>query len=357
VAIADLEKNMQGCLLYFEGLTYSGGVFVDDDDNPITPYGTFTKLPELLEGKKYNVTGVAIWFKNSQVWEIAPRTADEIQLITSQIAPVSAWSVESEVVDLTGTPTAVFSTDSDGEVTYESSNEEVAIIDSEGNITPMGKGVTTITAFVAETETYLPDSKSFTLTVTVEGYADVTFTYNDEDIVGQGAPDTGAELTAIRNDVLTLYANKAYAKSGDTHIKFYGSKYEGKDEERVLTEPSYIRLSVPEGYAITNIVMTATGEGYIKEWKDQYNTAVAIEGATATWEGLSEEVILTNQATAQARIKTITVTYADPDAVGISTLVETAEKTTATYNLAGQMVNGPLTRGIYIVGGKKIVVK
>ena len=356
VAIADLEKNMQGCVLYYEGLTYNDGVFVDDDDNEITPYGTFITLPTLLQGKIYNVTGVAIWFSEKGVWEIAPRTADEFVLVTSQIAPTSAWSVESEVVDVTGEPTAFFTTNSDGDVTYESSDENVAVIDESGRITPIGRGVTTITAYVAETETYLPDSKSFTLTVTKDGYADVTFVYNDPDIAGQGAPDVGAELTATRNNVITLYANKAYAKDGDTHIKVYGSKYEGEGEEKTLVDPSYIRLSVVNGYSITKIVLTATGESNIKEWTDQYGKAAVVEGATATWEGDTDEVILTNLATAQARIKTIAVTYIDTDIVdAIDSPIKGAEEG-AIYNLAGQRMS-KMQKGINIVGGKKIAIK
>ena len=362
VAIADLEKNMQGNLITLEGVTYNAAsnVFVDDDDNEIIPYNRFITLPELLDGKTYNVTGVAIWYKNKGKWEIAPRTAEEFVLVTSLIAPVSYWSVESQVVDLNGEVTAQFVTNSDGAVTYESSNEAVATIDGEGKITLVGRGVAIITAHVAETETYLSDSQSFTLTVTEDGYADAVFAFDDADIVGQGAPDTGAELFAGRNDsILTLFANKAYAKVGDNHIKIYGSKYEGEEGNRTLTEPSYIRLSVPQGYAITNIVITATAENYIKEWKDQFGTEAVIDSTTATWEGVSEEVILTNQATSQARIKTISVTYADPIAVGIKTVdVQRSIMDDSIYNLAGQRIgNGQLKSGIYIVGGKKIVVK
>ena len=359
VSIADIESNMQGCLITLEGVTYSGGKFVDDDDNTIVPYKTFITLPELIEDHIYNVTGVVIWFKGTL--EIAPRTADEIVLITSQIAPESSWSVEEEVVDINDTPTAVFTTNSDGAVTYESSDEEVATIDEKGVITLVGKGTTTITAFVAETQTYLPDSKSFRLTVTVDGYIDATFTYNDEDIAGQGAPDTGAELTSTRNDVLTLYANKAYAKLDDTHIKIYGSKFEtvgeGEDAEKVLTEPSFIQLTVADGYAINKIVLTATGEGYIKEWTDQFGTAAVIDGVTATWEGDLAKVVLTNQATSQARIKTIAVTYIDTNKVdAISLTPASAEGETVIYNLAGQRLS-KMQKGINIVGGKKIAVK
>ena len=363
VVISDLEKNMQGNLITLENVTYNAasGVFIDDDDNEITPYNRFIKLPTLIDGKPYNVTGVAIWYASKQVWEIAPRTEQEFQLLTSQVAPVSSWSVVSESVYVNGTPTATFTTNSDGAVTYTSSDENVATIDANGNITPKAYGVTTITASVAETETYLADSKSFTLHVNEEGYAEVVFAYNDEDIAGLGAPDTGAEITVTRNDVITFYANKAYAKPDDTHIKIYGSKFEkqgeGEEETTVLTEPSIIQLSVVNGYAIVKVTLTATGEGYIKEWKDQYGTAAAIDGVAATWEGDCEKVVLTNQASSQARIKTIAVTYIDTsivDAISLTPAMPEGEK--AIYNLAGQRLQ-KMQKGINIVGGKKYVVK
>ena len=170
-------------------------------------------------------------------------------------------------------------------------------------------------------ETYLADSKSFTLHVNEEGYAEVVFAYNDEDIAGLGAPDTGAEITVTRDDVITFYANKAYAKPDDTHIKIYGSKFEkqgeGEEETTVLTEPSIIQLSVVNGYAIVKVTLTATGEGYIKEWADQNDNAAVIEGNTATWKGEQSEVVLTNQAGAQARIKTIAVTFKNTGSAGM----------------------------------------
>ena len=362
VMVADLEKNMQGCLIRLEGVTYLEGKFFDDDDNTITPYNTFIALPELYEEKTYNVTGVAIWYAKDGIWEIAPRAAKEFELVTSQILPLSSWSVESETVDIKDTPTATFTTTSDGVVTYESSDETVATIDENGVITLVGKGTTTITANVAETETYLPDSKSFKLTVTVEGYIDETFAYNDEDIVGQGAPDTGAELYVNRYGVVFLSANKAYAKPEDTHIKIYGSKYEevGEGEEKVLTEPSFIQLSVGPGYSIVKIVLTATGESYIKEWTDQFGNAAVIEGTTATWEGDWDEVILTNLATSQARIKTIAVTYIDTDIIdGIADLKDSKDLKDSNvfiYNLAGQRLS-KMQKGINIVGGKKVLGK
>ena len=360
VVVGDLEKNMQGCLITLEGVNYSGGVFIDEDDNTITPYGSFITLPELLEGKIYNVTGVAIWFVKggNGYWEIAPRSADEIQLVTSKVAPESFWSVESEVVDINDMPTAVFTTNSDGVVTYESSNEDVATVDENGVITPVGRGITTITAVVAESDTYLPDSKSFTLTVSEEGYADAIFAFDDADIVGQGAPNTGAELNANRNNVVSLYANKAYAKLNDTHIKIYGSKFEkegeGEDATTVMTEPSYIKLSVADGYAIVNVVLTAVSETAIKSWADQSGNEVEISGAEAKWSGMLNEVVLTNQATSQAQLKSITVTYINADVIDAISTPAAVQETTAIYNLAGQRLN-KMQKGINIIGGKKVM--
>lgn len=61
---------------------------------------------------------------------------------------------------------AGFTTDSDGTVSYSSSNQNVATISSTGAITIKGVGTTTITASTSETASYCADSKTMTLTVT-----------------------------------------------------------------------------------------------------------------------------------------------------------------------------------------------
>ena len=350
VVVSDLEKNMQGCVISLEGVTYdaAANAFIDDDDNKIVPYNRFITLPTLLDGKTYNVTGVAIWYKNNQVWEIAPRFEEEFVLVTSQVMPESSWNVEELLVDVNDEVSAVFTTNSDGVVTYTSSDTEVATIDESGNITLVGKGVTTITASVAETEAFLADSKSFTLTVTKDGYADITFTYNDADLLGQGASDVGAPVTATRNSILTLYMNRAYARDGNDHIKVYGSS---TDEEK---GPSRIELSVTEGYVITKIVLTATGSDYIKEWSEEYGNEVIINDATATWEGDRTKVTLTNQSTSQARIRTIAVTYVDLNKADAISMPASVEDEGIIYNLAGQRLS-KMQKGINIVGGKKVL--
>lgn len=125
--------------------------------------------------------------------------------------------------------------------------------------------------------------------------------YNDSDIVGQGAPYTGGEISAVRDGVLNFYANRAYAQENSTHIKVYGTNSsEGN---------SYLKFTINDDYLITKIEIEATGESYIKTWRDQNGNPLIIFDKTATWIGNEQIVTLTNQESGQARVKTIKVTY------------------------------------------------
>lgn len=80
--------------------------------------------------------------------------------------PHAAFSAETATYKLGEAFSApTFTTASNGEVTYKSSNTNVAIVDAEGNITAVTAGTTTITATVAATDTYAAGSASYTLTV------------------------------------------------------------------------------------------------------------------------------------------------------------------------------------------------
>lgn len=58
-----------------------------------------------------------------------------------------------------------FTTNSDGTISYSSSNTSVATVASNGTITITGVGSATITASTAATSSYNADSKTMTLTV------------------------------------------------------------------------------------------------------------------------------------------------------------------------------------------------
>lgn len=324
VSVADLQLRHNGNLITLRNVTYdaANNVFVDDDDNSIIPYGNFITLPALADGKQYDVTGVAIWYKSKSSWEIAPRSADEIVLLTNLIAPTSAWSTAEETVSLNGTVAATFTTNSDGAVSYSSSDETVATIDAKGTITAVGKGTTVITAAVAETDTYLADRKSFTLHVIREGYYDVAYTAVEEDMQGQGAPNAqGIGFGPVVRGDISLVTTNAYVKEGNKYMQIYGTNSK--------TGNSNIELTAADGYAITAVVLS-TEKDYTRTWKDQLDNDVETDGTTVVWEGFQKKVVLTNRSTSQARVSQIAVSYVRLTDTGKTVTI--GESGVATYS-------------------------
>lgn len=74
-------------------------------------------------------------------------------------------------------------TNSTGTVTYTSSDEDVATIDEDGKITPLGYGTITITATTAANENFNSSSASFILSVGNQ-YVDVLDVYNTDNTTG-----------------------------------------------------------------------------------------------------------------------------------------------------------------------------
>lgn len=80
--------------------------------------------------------------------------------------PQAAFSAETATYTLGEDFSApTFTVVSDGEVSYKSSNTNVATVDAGGNVTAVAAGTTTITATVAATDTYAAGNASYTLTV------------------------------------------------------------------------------------------------------------------------------------------------------------------------------------------------
>lgn len=113
----------------------------------------------------------------------------------------------------------------DGKITYTSSDEAVATVDQNGIVTMTGIGVVEITATSAETDKYLPGTKTVKITVkkgvsTITA-ADVEKTYGDDAFaLGAVAPtaitytsDNTAVCTVAEDGVVTIVA------PGTAHIK------------------------------------------------------------------------------------------------------------------------------------------
>lgn len=105
--------------------------------------------------------------------------------------------------------------DSDGAITYTSSNEEVATVDATtGAVMPIAAGTTTITAESAETATYNKGTASYTLTV-VKGVSSLA------DAIATGE---GVDFKVLVPLTVTYHhSNHTYVTDGTTPILIYGS--------------------------------------------------------------------------------------------------------------------------------------
>ena len=197
------------------------------------------------------------------------------------------------------------------EVTYTSSNTDVATIDSEGSITLVGTGSTVITASYEEDDEYYASSATFTLIVKnkVE-YAEGEFFHETFDAFeGTGGRDNrfkgepnesnfaGAKFDLALTDEVWAFASDA---------KIYGANKSAR-----------LGNSSTNG-VITTRIIELTGDGTLTfsaaGWGDGSNKlTVSAEGATLTSESGKAEITLSNG-------EWVAYTYAISDAQGEITL-------------------------------------
>ncbi len=110
------------------------------------------------------------------------------------------------------------------EVTYESTNPEVATVDAQGSVTIVGSGITTITAVFDGNDEYNPGAASYDLTV-IEGASSIA------DMLRLGQEDATARI-AVTTPLTVTYVNglNVYVTDGKDFTLLYGSnEYENLD--------------------------------------------------------------------------------------------------------------------------------
>ena len=166
VTIAELLANLETyycTLVKVEGVTCDGNTLAQGE-NTLTCYDKFYVGYELPATA--NVTGVFIPY-NTQL-QICPRSEADVEDATGLEYPDFYWSMASVSVDINNVEAAVYPTltnTSNGEVTYTSSNEDVATINAEGIVTIVGVGTTMIEASVAATATFNGATTAYELRV------------------------------------------------------------------------------------------------------------------------------------------------------------------------------------------------
>lgn len=136
----------------------------------------------------------------------------------------SPTSAEADLADLSSFTAPTLTNPHSLEITYTSSDPTVATVASDGTVTPLAKGTTTITATSEETSQYLAGEAHYTLTVTnsnaalvtVDASGNTTFDFTDN---GWGFPDNSNDKLVSE----TSYTNNGYTikVAGSTGNGFY----------------------------------------------------------------------------------------------------------------------------------------
>ncbi len=155
---------------------------IDDSDNEITLRDNFSVMGDVVidTEKPYTVSGFVAYYEDQA--QLFPISAADISMETNLISADTKWA-QDEVAVLPGEDFAGnnLTTLTDGARTFTSSNTAVATVDSEGQVTIVGKGVTTITVETAETATYLASRASYKLFV-IEGKGTLAEPYTVADV-------------------------------------------------------------------------------------------------------------------------------------------------------------------------------
>lgn len=208
----------------------------------------------------------------------------------SKIPTVMAWSQSSVSVNLGETftaPTLTFTAHDvnilEGKtIQYNSSDENVAMIDETG-IVLMGKaGSAKISATFAGDDTYEAASAEYTLNVIDPNKTDVTFDFTDPEKYGYTKPTTTIKNTDLSNGdkLVSSEVTITNVKGGSTKTRFYNSN--NAILLRVYTG-AVLTVEAPAGCAINRIDFTDDGSKTVNNFN--FSTGKL---SSKTWTGLAK---------------------------------------------------------------------
>ena len=327
------QKKYENVLVTLSEVKFESNALADknisltDGDGSITLRDNFGVLTDFIfdTTKQYNVTAIAsIYNESIQLYALS---ADDIQMITNLVAPETAWATDTVAV-MPGSTTVenTLTTKSTAAVTYSSSNEAVATIDAEGNITFVGYGHTVISAETAENEEYLASKASFDLFF-IEGEGTLAKPYTPADVQYFSGKVEGKAW--VKGEISGYYNNSKY---------FAGTEGAVASNLAISAGETNVPVALPSGSQVRtdlNLLDNATNLGktvWVYGTIEKYFSVAGVKNVTDySWDG---EGTLT----------------------GINSLEATPANTNADviYSIDGRRLAAP-AKGFNIINGKKVI--
>lgn len=342
---AGAGKKYESMLVRFEHVAFAAATLTsknvslcDEEGEDLTLRDNFNVLAdvEFDTDAYYNVTAMVALYKETV--QVYPLSADDVELITELLKPVQGWEKDTIVAasDAAVIYENKYTTNSDGAVTYSSSNPAVAAIDAEGNITLGGAfGMAVIKAETAETTKYLAASSSFKLFVLSGGNgSSLENPYQVIDVIYNFS--AGTEKVWVKGYIVGYV---------DGQVISSGAKYEAPE-----TSPTNILIAnTPEETDYTQCLPIQLPKGVVRDGLD----------LSVHTDYLKHEVWVYGSLEKYFGVPGVKNT-SDFSLDGLKSDIVRIEADAVQkeiFNVLGQRVASMDKAGIYIVNGKKVLVK
>ena len=327
------QKKYENVLVKLSEMTFesdalaSKNISLTDGEESITLRDNFNVLTDFIfdTTKQYNVTAVATIFKESiQLYALS---ASDIQMITNLVDPETAWAADTVAV-MPGQEEYEYAlgTNYEGTITYSSSDETVATIDANGDITFVGYGHTVITAETPETSEYLASKASFDLFF-IEGEGTLAKPYTPADVQYFSGKVEGKAW--VKGEISGFFNNNAFVAGTEGAIASNLALSAGDINVPVaLPSGSQVRTNLNLLDNATNLGKTVWVYGTI----EKYFKVPGVKNVTDySWDGESTLTGIDSLEAAPANTKADVI-----------------------YSIDGRRLAAP-AKGFNIINGKKVI--
>lgn len=315
----------------------------DESDNEIVIRDNFSTYAgqAITVGADYNVTGIVAFYGEAP--QLYPRSIDDIIKAgeADLLTPTSEWSSDNVFCGPGETVNVQFTTNSDGAVTYTSSDESVAVVDAQGVITTIAAGTATITATTAGTATYRSSSDWVNVIVTAAAKTvdEVLATWDGEKIAN----------TTVQGYIVGYVNGQSY-KNGAV---FFRTRNEAPATRAADDEVSNTNLLIATNKEETDVDKCMPVQLPAGNVRESLNLRDHSELAFAEVE-LYGDVDKYFGVCGLKGVSAFRIVSVD-DAV--RSIVADVAADAAIYTIDGRRLTTIHRPGLYIIGGRKVVVK
>ena len=223
-------------------------------------------INKLTKDAEVNVVGYPAIYSSKQ--QIYIYSDDDISAIVDQRADskLALGALNSTTLNVGDKIQLNYTSDSNGDITWSTSNGNVLTVDQQGNVEAVAVGEATITVAQSETESYKAGEASIKLTVVDPNQGQYLWLLSEASY-----SSASTEQVTWTSDYATMVADKA---GSDTPANNYLGGTNNYTSTRFYKN-STLTVTPAEGYRIASILFQATTEGYATTFKNSTWTNVA----------------------------------------------------------------------------------